>query len=184
MTFSTIKKIFIDWFIVSIIIIIALNLKGLYKYIMNPSDYVITYNLCDYYKFLITIVDLKVNYFAAVTAILSAFISLAIPLSINQISTCLKDYKDKEVSKMFFEEHIFNRMFFVLFFLLLSLIAWYFINSPYKVGFLLLSFVILTLYYSFHFFNRVIEYVTATDDVVHDYFYKNAKTLFDFDKSK
>lgn len=192
MTFSAIIKFFIDWrnvikritidlLKVLLAIAIVLNIKALCIYLMHHSDYIITYNLCDYYTFLSKTINPQLNYFAAITAILSAVISLAIPLSINQVANSLKDYNDLEISNMFFKEPVFFQMVSVLIFLFLSLVIWYFVTDYFIIATVLLSFLTLTLYYSFHFFNRVIEYITATDDVVHDYFHNNATKLFDFD---
>lgn len=117
-------KICLDWIIVILFLFIILNLKGLCIFILNSEIYTITFKCDDYVAFLKSIIYVKVNFLAAITAILSAFISIAIPLSLNQISSVLKDYNDKEISEMFFSEPAFLRMISVPFFLLLSLIIW------------------------------------------------------------
>ncbi len=176
------KQIFLDWIIVLCIIFFVLTIKGLCIYLINPAEYTITnYSLKDYFHYMSTIIEPKVNFFAAITAILSAVISLAIPLSINQVANSLKDYNDNEVSEMFFKEPVYLQIQSVLFFLAFSLLFWYFSKNEFLVGSLCISFVILTLYYLYKFFNRVIRYITATDDVVHEYFHTNVLNLFDFD---
>jgi hypothetical protein len=173
------KALLLDLLVAVLILFIGINLKGLYHYLMHSSDYVVTYKLEDYWPYLSNMAERRINLFAAIAAIISSFISLAFPLSINQVANSLKEYNDKEITRMFFNEPVFIKMRSVLFLLFLSLGIWYFVNDPLKVGILLMSLLLLTLYYFYLFFNRVLEYITSADDIVQEFYRQRTRNLLD-----
>lgn len=180
--FRMFKKVLIHWLIVILFIFFGLSINGLYLLSCDDSLIVVdTYSFGNYLDYLIHNVEPKINFLAAITAILSTFISIAIPLSINQVSNCLKEYQDKEIQEMFYNEPAFIRMLYVIIFLFISLLSWYFVDNFSYVGLLLLSFSLLSLFYFYQFFYRVIEYVTATGDIVHDHFHNKILNLLGFD---
>jgi len=117
------------------------------------------------------------DFFAAIIGLLATLISIAIPITIANMADSLKPYKDKDIQQMFLGERTFKQMLIVIILLAFSLFTWFFATKNIITGFLLLFLGILSLLFFYQFIRRVIEYITATDDVVLDKLWSNLENI-------
>lgn len=113
------------------------------------------------------------DFFAAIIGLLATLISIAIPITITNVADSLKPYKDKDIRQMFTNERTFKQMIVIIILLACALCIWFFILKNFITGFVLLFLGILALLFFYQFIRRVIEYITATDDVVLDELWSN-----------
>lgn len=129
-----------------------------------------------FFNFLLTY-NPSEGFFAAIVGLFATLISIAIPISIVNMADSLKPYKDKDIQQMFLGERTFKQMLTVIILLAFSLFTWFFITKNMITGFLLLFFGILSLIFFYQFIRRVIEYITATDDVVLEKLWFNLENI-------
>jgi hypothetical protein len=166
---KTFRDVFLYWvFISTFLLCICSNYFTIYAEYHSDIQFS-RLSFPQYFINMAKIITPSLNFFAAIIGLLVTLISIAIPLTINKVSDCLQPYNDEEIQRMFHKEKVFKQMIFIMVLLAIALCFWFFMRDSFLIGFVLLSFALLALFFFYVFILRVIDYITATDDVVTEY---------------